>query len=96
MLSLFINSRGVNMKQFEYEMINRTTGRVEHARATAKTADIARLQIILMYGRQFDVLELYSDINPPHHILGEIDCADFPDSDIQWLINEVAKQEVTA
>jgi len=84
------------MKQYEYQLINKTSGRVEHARATAKTADIARLQIVLMYGRQFEVLELYSNINPPHHVLGEIDCSDFPDSDIQWLINEVAKQEVSA
>ena len=96
MLSLFINSKGVNMKQFEYQLINKTSGRVEHARATAKTADIARLQIVLMYGRQFEVLELYSNVNPPHYVLGEIDCSDFPDSDIQWLINEVAKQEVSA
>lgn len=84
------------MKQYEYQLINKNSGRVEHARATAKTADIARLQIVLMYGRQFEVLDLYSNINPAHHVLGEIDCSDFPDSDIQWLINEVAKQEVTA
>ena len=87
---------GANMKQYEYQLINKTSGRVEHVRATAKTADIARLQIVLMYGRQFEVLDLYSNINPPHHVLGEIDCSDFPDSDIQWLINEVAKQEVAA
>ena len=83
------------MKQFEYQLINKKSGRVEHARATAKTADVARLQIVLMYGRQFEVLELYSDINPPHYILGEIDCSDFPDSDIQWLISEAAKQGAT-
>ena len=84
------------MRQFEYQIINKKSGRVEHARATAKTADVARLQIVLMYGRQFEVLELYSDINPPHYILGEIDCSDFPDSDIQWLISEAAKQGVIA
>ena len=91
----FINSIGVNMKQFEYQLINKKSGRVEFARATAKTADIARLQIVLMYGQQFEVLELYSDVNPPHHVLGEIDCSDFPDSDIHWLISEVAKHGVT-
>jgi len=84
------------MKQYEYQLINKTSGRVEHARATAKTADIARLQLVLMYGRQFEVLDLYSDINPPHHIFGELDCSCFPESDLAWLINEVAKQEVTA
>ena len=85
------------MRQYEYQLINKRSGRVEHARATAKTSTIARNQIVLMYGNQFQVLETYSDINPPHYILGEIDCADFPDSDIQWLANEAAAiEKVTA
>jgi hypothetical protein len=73
------------MRQYEYQLINKQSGRVEHARATAKTPAIARNQIVLTYGRQFDVLELYSNINPPHRVLGEIDCSDFPDADAQWL-----------
>ena len=73
------------MQQYEYQLINKQSGRVEHARATAKTPAIARNQIVLTYGRQFDVLELYSNINPPHRVLGEIDCSDFPDADAQWL-----------
>ena len=83
------------MKQYEYDMINkRSTGRkVERARATAATADIARAQIVLMYGHQFEVLSLYRDINPPHHVLGEIDCSDFPLSDLAWLEREAAAIE---
>jgi hypothetical protein len=83
------------MKQYEFEMINkRSTGRrVEHARATASTADIARAQIVLMYGQQFEVMSLYRDINPPHHVLGEIDCSDFPLSDLAWLEREAAAIE---
>jgi hypothetical protein len=73
------------MRQYEYQLINKQSGRVEHARATAKTPAIARNQIVLTYGRQFDVLELYSNINSPHRVLGEIDCSDFPDADAQWL-----------
>lgn len=73
------------MRQYEYQLIHKQSGRVEHARATAKTPAIARNQIVLTYGRQFDVLELYSNINPPHRVLGEIDCSDFPDADAQWL-----------
>jgi hypothetical protein len=73
------------MRQYEYQLINKQSGRVEHARATAKTPAIARNQIVLMYGQQFDVLELYSNINPPHRVLGEIDCSNFPDTDAQWL-----------
>lgn len=81
------------MKQFEFEMINKKTGRVEHKRATAATAEIARAQIVLMYGQQFDVMGLHSDVNPPHYILGEIDCSDFPLSDLPWLIREAAAVE---
>jgi len=81
------------MKQYEYQLINKQSDRVEFARATAKTPTIARNQIVLTYGQQFEVLGLYSNINPPHHVLGEIDCSDFPDSDIEWLAGEAAKIE---
>lgn len=83
------------MKQFEYQIINRATGRVEHARATAAYSNIARAQIVLMYGSQFDVLEYYSDVYPAHHILGEIDCSAFPMSDYDWLMRESCKIEDT-
>ena len=81
------------MKQFEYQITNRASGRVEHARATAATADIARAQIVLYYGSQFDVADLFSDINSPHRILGEIDCSDFPMSDLDWLLRHASKVE---
>lgn len=83
------------MKQFEFEIINKRTGRVEHARATAADAEIARAQIVLMYGTQFQVLELFSDVNPPHHIVGEINCADFPEADRPWLLREAQTIENT-
>ena len=63
------------MKQYEFEAINRKRGNVERIRATAKTEAIARAHIVNYYGAQFDVLELACDVNPPHHILGEIDCS---------------------
>jgi hypothetical protein len=78
------------MKQFEYQIMNKTSGRIEYIRATARTAEIARMQIILVYGKQFDVMDLYSDINSPHFICGEIDCSDFPSKDIEWLRNKAA------
>jgi hypothetical protein len=81
------------MRQYEYQLINKRTARVEHASATAATAAIARAQIVLAYGQQFEVLDLYCDINPPHHVMGEIDCSNFPDTDTQWLVNEAAKIE---
>jgi len=50
-----------------------------------------------MYGNQNTVAELFCDIDPPHRILGEIDCSDFPDTDMAWLMNEAAQIEgVTA
>jgi hypothetical protein len=86
------------MKQYQFEMINKGAGRrVEHARATAATPEIARAQIVLMYGSQFTVAGLFSDINPPHRVIGEIDCSDFPQSDFVWLEREANKIEgVTA
>lgn len=81
------------MRQYEFELTNKRTGRVEHARATAKTEGIARAQIVLMYGRQFEVCGLCCDVNPAHYILGEIDCSDFPERDIGWLMREAAALE---
>jgi hypothetical protein len=81
------------MKQFEFQMINKQIGRVEHARATAATAAIARAQIVLAYGPQFDVMGLHCNVNPAHHVLGEIDCSDFPVSDLTWLEREAAAIE---
>jgi len=83
------------MKQFEYEVISRATGRVEHVRATAVSSDIARAQIVLVYIAQFDVADLYSDINPPHRIIGEIDCSDFPLSDTNYLMRHASKVEAS-
>lgn len=79
------------MKQYEYSMTNKRTGRAEQARATAPNAVIAHAQIVLAYGRSFTVCELYSDINPPHHIAGEIDCSDFLLTDTAWLIQQADK-----
>ena len=80
------------MLQYEFTMTNKRTGRVEHKRATARTAEIARAQIVLMYGRQFDVADAHGDVNPPHYILGEINCADFPECPLHltWLLREAA------
>jgi hypothetical protein len=79
------------MKQYEYNMTNKRTGRAEHARATAANAVIAHAQIVLMYGQQFDVAELHSAANPPHHTAGEIDCSGFPMTDTAWLIEQADK-----
>ena len=81
------------MRQYEFQIINRATGRTEYARATAATADIARAQIVLVYIAQFDVADLFSDINPPHRVLGEIDCSDFPLSDTDHLMRHASKVE---
>jgi len=84
------------MQQFEYRLVNRRTGRVEHKRATARTAEIARAQIVLMYGHHFDISATPGDVYAPHYILGEIDCADFPAADVTWLLREAAAVEATA
>ena len=63
------------MKQYEFEAVNRKRGNVERIRATAKSEAIARAHIVNYYGEQFDVLESCCDVNPPHHIAGEIDCS---------------------
>ena len=79
------------MKQYEYSMTEKRTGRTEHARATAANAVIAHAQIVLMYGSQFVIAELHSAARPPHHTLGEIDCSDFPVTDTAWLIDQADK-----
>ncbi len=62
------------MKQYEFEAVHRTRRNVERIRATARTPEIARWHIVNYYGDQFDVADLFCDVNPPHHVLGEIDC----------------------
>jgi len=81
------------MRQFEFEMINKRTGRIEHARATAINEAIARAQIVIFYGSQFDVMGFYSDVNPAHYVIGEIDCSSSPLTDMAWLTNEANKIE---
>ena len=81
------------MRQFEFQMINKQTKRVEHARATAINQTIARAQIVIFYGQQFDVLDLCSDTNPAHYVLGEIDASSSPIADTDWLINQANKIE---
>jgi hypothetical protein len=63
------------MKQYEFEAINRKRGNIERIRATAANEVIARAAIVEYYANQFDVMESCCDINPPHSILGEIDCS---------------------
>ena len=62
------------MKQYSFQITDKQRGSVENARATAATADIARAQIVLTYGSQFDV-------------------ADFPMSDVAWLMSAAAAIE---
>jgi hypothetical protein len=81
------------VKQYEFQIIDKRTARPEFARATAATAAIARAQIVLAYGQQFEVLDLHCNINPPHRVLGEIDCSDFPLSDLPWLERQAAAIE---
>jgi len=76
------------MNQYEFEMINKKSKRIEHARATAKTEAIARAQIVIFYGSQFEIMGFCSDINKPHHVLGEIDCSDIDVITTDWLMNK--------
>lgn len=63
------------MRQYEFEAIHRTRGNVERIRATASCPDFARAHIVNYYGDQFEVMPLHCDVNPPHHITGEIDAS---------------------
>jgi len=74
------------MKQYQFEIIHKQTSIANMVRATAQTPEIARAQIVLMYGQTHKVMDLFCDINPAHKILGEIDCSDFPEKDIPWLM----------
>ena len=78
------------MKQYEFEAINKTRGNVERIRATAKTEAIARAHIVNYYGQQFDILQSCRDINPPHQILGEIDCSS--DTDGEYIFALIFKK----
>ena len=60
----------------------------EPVRATAATAEIARLQLILVYGQ---VEQEPFEVQSPHRTYGEIDCSDFVMGQIEWLRKEAAK-----
>jgi len=80
------------MMQYEYQLTRKATKRVEYARATAASPDIARAHIVLYYGPQFDVAN-WCDINAAHQIVGEIDCSNFPMSEYAWLMREAKRTE---
>jgi len=78
------------MRQYTFQVINKKTGQVDHVRATAKTPEIARNQIVLSYGLHHSVMGLFCNVNPAHHTVGEIDCSDFPMKYCAWLEREAA------
>jgi len=86
------------MQQFEFELINKRTRRIEQKRATAATAAIARAQVVLMYGLQFEVGAMPCNEYAPHEFLGEINCADYPEGELPllWLMREAAAIEGVA
>jgi len=78
------------MKQYTYQVTNKKTGQVDHVRASAANPEIARNQIVLAYGLHHNVMDLYCNVNPAHHTVGEIDCTGFPLSDTAWLERQAA------
>jgi len=81
------------MKQYTFQVINKKTAQVDHVRATAVNAEIARAQIVLAYGLDHSVMDLFCNVNPAHYTVGEIDCSDFPMSDAEWLRCKAAQVE---
>jgi len=84
------------MRQYTYQIVNKSTNQVDHVRATARNPEIARSQIVLAYGLHHNVMGLFCNVNPPHHTVGEIDCSDFPLSDLAWLEKQAALIEGVA
>ena len=74
------------MKQYEFTIQHKSTNALDYVRATASSHALARAQIVLAYGQQYLISPIYFKTYAPHQIAGEIDCTDFPDSDIEWLI----------
>lgn len=62
------------MNQYEYRLTSKTTGINNRARATARSAQIARLHIARCYGHTFDVGVEPIAIRSAHEVIGEIDC----------------------
>lgn len=83
------------MRQYEFEIIEKRTRSVNQKRATAATAAIARAQVVLMYGLQFEVGATPCNEYAPHEVLGEIDCEDYPKGELPllWLMREAAAIE---
>lgn len=79
------------MKQYEFHMVGKLNSKQQVVRATAVTAEIARLQLILAYGDQYTVADLPADMHEAHKFTGEIDCSEFPVSDIEWLRREAKR-----
>jgi hypothetical protein len=76
------------MHQYSFSIVHKTLDRSNTVRATAASPEIARAQIVLMYGDQYTVADFPCGIMLAHCIHGEIDCSDFPDADTSWLIDQ--------
>lgn len=83
------------MKQYTYEAIEERTGASVQIRCTAAKPEWARLQIVNYYGRHFAICETFRDIDPPHHVLGEIDAASMTERDAKWLAKRIASHSST-
>ena len=81
-------------RQYEFEAVNRARGNVERIRATASSEFVARAHIVNYYGDQFDVMQACCNVNPAHHILGEIDCTS-PGAD-EFALNMLKANRISA
>ena len=63
------------MKQYEYKITDKKTGRKDSVFATARNEAIARRSVVSAYSYQFDVSESPVAEYSAHRVYGEIDCS---------------------
>lgn len=63
------------MNQYEFEMINKRTGKHEQARCTGRSAVRAFAAVTEKYGSQYTIATSPMVARAPHAIVGEIDCS---------------------
>ena len=85
------------------EVRSKQTGHPDDAARTVDKEKQRRLSLTALWFRKrhrlealplrFDVAALFCEARPAHRVFGEINCANFPDKDIPWLMAEAAKIE---
>lgn len=63
------------MNQYDFNIISKRTGGHHSVACTARTEQIAREQIVIKYGAEFEICDRAAEVRKAHELYCEIDAS---------------------